>query len=241
MVKDLMQLPIRNTADYLFACSDRAGEWLFGKKATKKPNYQMIPNGIDLSRFAFDEKKRFQMRKELFIDETALVLGHVGRMTEPKNHKFLLQLFAKYHSENPNSKLLLVGDGELYEEVKQQCKQLKIADDTIMVGSKTNTEDYYQAMDAFLFPSLWEGLGIVAIEAQANGLPCLVSENIPREALVEESVKVLDLRSTDEWLLELSKVSAGNRRLVDEKLRSYDVSIVAIRLQKFYLEHEKVK
>lgn len=95
MVKDLMQLPIRNTADYLFACSDRAGEWLFGKKATKMPNYQMIPNGIDLSRFAFDEKKRFQMRKELFIDETALVLGHVGRMTEPKNHKFLLQLFAK--------------------------------------------------------------------------------------------------------------------------------------------------
>lgn len=241
MVKDLMQLPIRNTADYLFACSDRAGEWLFGKKATKKPNYQMIPNGIDLSRFAFDEKKRFQMRKELFIDETALVLGHVGRMTEPKNHKFLLQLFAKYHSENPNSKLLLVGDGELYEEVKQQCKQLKIADDTIMVGSKTNTEDYYQAMDAFLFPSLWEGLGIVAIEAQANGLPCLVSENIPREALVEESVKVLDLRASDEWLLELSKISAGNRRLIDEKLRPYDVSIVAIRLQKFYLEHEKVK
>lgn len=154
IVKDMLQLPIRRTADYLFACSDKAGKWLYGEKATKQPNYRMIPNGVDLKRFAFCEEKRQQMRHELGIAEDTFVLGHIGRITIPKNHQFLVELFAEYHKENSNSRLLLVGDGELFETVQQQCTQLGISDVVIMVGSKTNTEDYYQAMDVFVFPSL---------------------------------------------------------------------------------------
>ena len=119
IVKDMLRLPIRHTADYLFACSDKAGKWLYGEKATEQPNYWMIPNGVDLNRFAFCEEKRQQMRQELGIAEDTFVLGHIGRFTVPKNHQFLMELFAEYHEENPNSKLLLVGDGELFETVQQ--------------------------------------------------------------------------------------------------------------------------
>lgn len=242
-VKDMMQLPIRHTADYLFACSDKAGQWLYGEKAITQSNYRMIPNGIDLRRFVFNAEKRRQMRDELGISEDAFVLGHIGRVTVPKNHKFLVELFAEYHQKNPNSKLLLVGDGELYETVQQQCTQLGIKDAVIMVGSKTNTEDYYQAMDVFVFPSLWEGLGIVVIEAQANGLSCLISKNVPKEAILTGNVKALSLQSKAEWLNELEKMSVGERmRTENSGIQQYDICTIADRLQRFYLEqHEKVR
>lgn len=243
IVKDMLQLPIRRTADYLFACSDKAGKWLYGEKATKQPNYRMIPNGVDLKRFAFCERKRQQMRQELGIAEDTFVLGHIGRITVPKNHQFLVELFAEYYKENPNSKLLLVGDGELFETVQGQCTQLGISDAVIMVGSKTNTEDYYQAMDVFVFPSLWEGLGIVAIEAQANGLTCLVSENVPKEAILTENTKALSLQSKDAWIDELKKVSVGERmQTKNNSIQQYDICTIADWVQEFYLEqHEKVK
>lgn len=243
VIKDMMQLPIRYTADYLFACSDKAGVWLYGKKALTRPNYRMIPNGIDLQRFAFDEEKRRRMRQELGISDNTFVIGHVGRMTTPKNHRFLVELFAEYHKKNQNSRLLLVGDGELFEEVKQQCNRLGISDSVIMTGSKTNTEDYYQAMDVFVFPSLWEGLGIVAIEAQANGLTCLVSENVPREAILMENTKVLSIQSKGEWLDELKKVFVDERMQTKNNIiQQYDICTIADWLQQFYLEqHEKVR
>ncbi|MDO5022349.1 MAG: glycosyltransferase family 1 protein [Eubacteriales bacterium] len=243
LVKDMMQLPIRYTADFLFACSDKAGKWLYGENATRKPNYRMIPNGVDLRRFAFHEKKRKEMRNELGIAEDTFVLGHVGRIIVPKNHKFLVELFADYHGVNPNSKLLLIGNGELFETVQQQCTQLGIREAVIMVGSKTNTEDYYQAMDVFVFPSLWEGLGIVAIEAQANGLTCLVSENVPEEAILTENTNALSLQSKDAWLDGLQKVSVGERmRTPKNCMQQYDICTIADYLQRFYLEqHEKVR
>ena len=103
----------------------------------------MIPNGVDLGRFAFHEEKRKEMRQELGIAEDTFVLGHIGRITVPKNHQFLVELFADYHKENSNSRLLLVGDGELLDTVRQQCAQRGISEAVIMTGSKTNTEDYY--------------------------------------------------------------------------------------------------
>lgn len=104
-----------------------------------------------------------------------------------------MELFAEYHKENPNSRLLLVGDGELFGTVQQQCTQLGIRDAVIMVGSKTNTEDYYQAMDVFVFPSLWEGLPVSVVEAQANGLPCLLSDVITHDVDLTDKVKYLTL------------------------------------------------
>lgn len=238
-VKDAMQFPIRNTADYLFACSDKAGVWLYGRKVLTQPNYRTIPNGIDLKRFAFNAEKRQQMRKELGIAESTFVVGHVGRITTPKNHKFLIELFTEYYKKNSDSKLLLVGDGELREAVEQQCILLGVRDAVVMAGSKTNTEDYYQVMDVFVFPSLWEGLGIVAIEAQASGLPCLVSDNVPNEALLCSYVEAISLKDMTKWVVELGKVHSNKRVAELDNLSSYDICKIAEELQAFYLNQNK--
>ena len=204
VIKGIMQLPIRYQADYLFACSDKAGKWLFGEKNLTRPNYRMIPNGVDLQRFAFNDEKRNQMRNGLGIVEGTFVLGHIGRITTPKNHKFLVELFAEYHKKNQNSKLLLVGDGELFETVKQQVDQLGIHDAVIMTGSKTNTEDFYQAMDVFVFPSLWEGLPVSVVEAQANGLPCVLSDVITHDVDLTDQIQYLSLNEKRLWLKEIA-------------------------------------
>lgn len=243
IVKDMLRLPIRHTADYLFACSDKAGKWLYGEKATEQPNYRMIPNGVDLRRFAFCEEKRQQMRQDLGIAEDTFVLGHIGRFTVPKNHQFLVELFAEYHEENPNSKLLLVGDGELFETVQQQCTQLGIRDAVIMAGSKTNTEDYYQAMDVFVFPSLWEGLPVSVVEAQANGLPCLLSDVITHDVDLTDQVKYLALANKKVWLCEVAnlqrkpRIAATTENMA--KLQPFDATVVAKQLQSFYLEQDE--
>lgn len=243
IVKNIMQLPIRHTADYLFACSDKAGKWLYGEKATKQPNYRMIPNGVDLKRFAFHEEKRRQMRNQLKITEDTFVVGHIGRITVPKNHQFLVELFAAYHKENPQSRLLLVGDGELFEAVQQQCTQLGIREAVIMVGSKTNTEDYYQAMDLFVFPSLWEGLPVSVVEAQANGLICLLSDVITRDVDLTDQVKYLSLNEKSRWINEIARACPKPRTAASpenmKKLQPFDASVVAKQLQDFYLEQNE--
>lgn len=243
IVKNIMQLPIRHTADYLFACSDKAGKWLYGEKATKQPNYRMIPNGVDLRRFAFHEEKRRQMRNQLKITEDIFVVGHIGRITVPKNHQFLVELFAAYHKENPQSRLLLVGDGELFEAVQQQCTQLGIREAVIMVGSKTNTEDYYQAMDLFVFPSLWEGLPVSVVEAQANGLICLLSDVITRDVDLTDQVKYLSLNEKSRWINEIARACPKPRTAASpenmKKLQPFDASVVAKQLQDFYLEQNE--
>lgn len=243
IVKNIMQLPIRHTADYLFACSDKAGKWLYGEKATKQPNYRMIPNGVDLKRFAFHEEKRHQMRNQLKITEDTFVVGHIGRITVPKNHQFLVELFAAYHKENPKSRLLLVGDGELFEAVQQQCTQLGIREAVIMVGSKTNTEDYYQAMDIFVFPSLWEGLPVSVVEAQANGLICLLSDVITRDVDLTDQVKYLSLNEKSRWINEIARACPKPRTAASpenmKKLQPFDASVVAKQLQDFYLEQNE--
>ncbi len=242
-VKNIMQLPIRYRADYLFACSDKAGKWLYGEKATMQSNYWMVPNGVDLQRFAFNAEKRIQMRNKLGIDKDTFVLGHVGRITVPKNHKFLVELFAEYHKGNANSKLLLVGDGELFEEVKQQIAQLGINDAVVMVGSKTNTEDYYQAMDVFVFPSLWEGLPVSVVEAQANGLQCLLSDVITHDVDLTDQVKYLSLNEKKIWLAEIAVAQKKKRMAATAenmlKLQPFDAVVVAKKLQDFYLEQDE--
>lgn len=243
IVKNIMQLPIRHTADYLFACSDKAGKWLYGEKATKQPNYRMIPNGVDLKRFAFCEEKRQQMRQELGISEDTFVLGHIGRMTVPKNHQFLVKLFAEYRKKNPDSKLLLVGDGELFETVQQQCTQLGIREAVIMVGSKTNTEDYYQAMDIFVFPSLWEGLPVSVVEAQANGLQCVLADVITHDVDLTDQVKYLALNNQMGWIDAVARGRRKSRVAITSEnmlnLQPFDAAVVARNLQKFYLEQNE--
>lgn len=242
IVKRIMQLPIRKQADYLFACSDKAGKWLYGEKAITQQNYYMIPNGVDLKRFKFDVNKRNQMRMTLGIKEDMMILGHIGRLSTPKNHKFLLNVFNQYHKINSNSKLLLVGDGELFDSIKQHINKLDINDAVIMTGSKQNTEDYYQIMDIFLFPSLWEGLPVSVVEAQANGLQCIISDVITHDVDLTALIQYLPL---DEklWLGAIAEAHKKKRiGLTSEdrvRLQPFDAITVANKLQEFYLKQDE--
>lgn len=242
IVKGILQLPIRKQADFLFACSDKAGKWLFGEKAITQQNYYMIPNGVDLKRFEFDINKRNQMRMTLGIKEDTMILGHIGRLSTPKNHKFLLNVFDQYHKINSNSKLLLVGDGELFESIKQHINKLDINDAVIMTGSKQNTEDYYQIMDIFLFPSLWEGLPVSVVEAQANGLQCIISDVITHDVDLTALIQYLPL---DEklWLGAITEAHKKKRiGLTSEdrvRLQPFDAITVANKLQEFYLKQDE--
>lgn len=241
IVKYLIQLPIRHTADYLFSCSDKAGKWLFGEKAMRQAKYHLIPNCINLERFTFDLNQRKNMRMELGICDDEFVIGHVGRFAVAKNHRFLVELFSEYLKRNPQSRLLMIGDGELYESIKKQCEKNGIAQKVIMTGSCANTEKYYQAMDIFVAPSLWEGFLIVAIEAQANGLPCLLTNTITRDVGLTDLVTYLPLNDEMAWLNAFDttkdkgsrcEISVVNR----QKLSSFDSKRIAEKLESFYQE-----
>ena len=242
IVKRIMQLPIRKQADYLFACSDKAGKWLYGEKAITQQNYYMIPNGVDLKRFEFDVNKRNQMRMTLGIKKDMMILGHIGRLSTTKNHKFLLNVFNKYHKINSNSKLLLVGDGELFDCIKEHIDKLNISDAVIMTGSKQNTEDYYQVMDIFVFPSLWEGLPVSVVEAQANGLQCLISDVITHDVDLTDLIQYLPL-DEELWLGAIVEAYKKKRMgLTNEniqRLQPFNALTVANKLQEFYLKQDE--
>ena len=238
IVKAIMQYPLRYQADYYLACSDIAGEWLFGKKILQKSNYRVFPNAIDAERFVFDANKRNQVRAKLGI-QGKFAVGHVGRMTDSKNHRFLISVFAELSKVNDDAVLLLVGDGELRADVEKQIEENGLSEKVLLLGSKTNTEDFYQAMDVFVFPSLWEGLGIVAIEAQAAGLPCVVSERIPKEVdLGIGLVHFLNLSDGEKMWAETIRSKTGSERaegLAAVRDAGYDIVDNAKKIQEFYL------
>lgn len=232
LIKDMMQYPVRYQADYLFACSEKAGKWLFGNK-----KFLVIPNAIDSKRFAYNEDIRSQIRKELDI-ENKYVIGTVGRLTEPKNHKFLIKVFARIYKENQNSILLIIGNGELKEDLKKQAKKLSIDNSVVFLGEKDNIQDYYQAMDCFALPSLWEGLGIVGIEAQCSGLLCIISDKVPSNIDMKiDLVKFIGLDNIELWVKELQGKNIDRKSRIKEIIMAgYDITENARKLQDFYLK-----
>ena len=240
LVKAVMQYPLRYQADYFFGCSKEAGVWLFGSKVANSDRFYILKNGIDINRFLFNKNKRKKIREQLKVSDSTLVIGHVGRFNKAKNHDFLIELFAELNKKMSDSKLLLVGDGELKEHLKDKCKECNVEDDVIFVGAQSNTEEYYWAMDLFCFPSLWEGLGIVVIEAQVSGLQCFVSTNVPDEADIGLSLMTkIDLNSSKrEWIDKMLEHVDYNR-LVDTAIirkSGYDISNSVAMMQKFYME-----
>lgn len=193
LVKNIIQYPIRDIADYLFACSNEAGSWLFGKKSLNKEHYKVIKNAIDVDKYVFNEVKRKEIRKNLDIEDK-FVVGHVGSFTYPKNHKFLIDIFYKVQMQNKKAVLLLVGDGDLRAQIEKQINSLGIKDRVILTGAVSNVNDYLQAMDIFVFPSIFEGLGMATIEAQASGLRCIISDIVPKDAFITDLIESLSLK-----------------------------------------------
>ncbi|MGL5260450.1 MAG: glycosyltransferase family 1 protein [Lachnospiraceae bacterium] len=172
-----------------YACSKPAGKWMF-----KKASYTLVKNGIDLSKYSFDIEKREIMRKELQIEDK-FVIGHVGNFVKAKNHGFILEIvseIAKIKGKE-NMTLLLVGDGELRETIEEKIKALELEECVQLLGIRENVADLLQAMDCYLFPSVYEGLPVALVEAQAIGLPCFISDTIAKEIKMTEYLYIKDL------------------------------------------------
>ncbi|MHA6485280.1 glycosyltransferase family 1 protein [Paenibacillus sp. strain BS8-2] len=185
-------------SDY-FACSARAGEWLFGKRKQRSEKVTVLHNAVNASEFRYNASVRQAVRHELGAGD-AIVIGHIGRFNEQKNHKFLLQLFEQIHLRNPNTLLLLAGDGHLRSAMEEEAKRLGISGAVRFLGVREDVAALLQAMDVFLFPSLFEGLPVVLVEAQAAGLRCVVSDAITEEADITGRVSFLSLNQPiDVW------------------------------------------
>ena len=224
-------------ATHYFACSSDAGRWLFGNRAVKSGKVYIIKNAIDLSRFRFNLDIRNKTRKELGL-ENAWIVGSVARLDYQKNHALTIQIFKCILKNKPNAHLLLVGEGELEKEIRAQVKSLGLSNNVHFLGVRMDVPNLLMAMDVFLLPSLFEGFGIVYIEAQAASLPCIGSD-IPgaKDTVITPLIKALPLASIpDKWAETV--LSFQNTPRTDESLlikkAGFDIVEQATKLEKFY-------
>lgn len=232
-INEYARVNINKYANYRCACSTDAARWLFG---TDDVIY--IKNAIDLNKYAFDENERTAVRAELGIGNE-FVIGHVGRFDYQKNHEFLLNVFSRIVKNSKDSKLILVGDGVLRNDIEKHISELGLNENVIMLGIRDDVSRIFNAFDLFLLPSRFEGLGIVLIEAQANGLKCIASEVVPSEANAGNNVMYLPF-DDKKWCEEI--LNTNLNRKADISLlreRGYDIKIEADKLCKMYLKFSK--
>ena len=231
--------PTRYIADHFFTCSKAAGIARYGRKVgNDSERCQVLNNAVDTVKFVFNPQMRQQMRSALHIKENAVVIGHVGRFVEAKNHLFLIDVFSKIFKRNSNAVLLLIGDGELRPEIERAIVEKQLDNAVILTGVRPNVWDYYQAMDVFLFPSVYEGLPVSMVEAQAAGLPCCVSANVPGDAAITDLVDYLPLENGAEKWAEIVLEKAGKPRVDmrnEIQAAGFDVASTANWLEKYYL------
>ncbi|MDD6790449.1 MAG: glycosyltransferase family 1 protein [Lachnospira sp.] len=186
---------VKRIATDFWACSTEAAKWFYG--STK--GCRIIPNAIDIPKFKFDAGIREEYRRNLGI-ENKHVIGHVGRFHFQKNHEFLIRIFAQYVRKDSKAHLLLVGQGELEEKIRQMVRSMNLEEYVTFLGVRMDLPELYQAMDLFLLPSVFEGLPVVALEAQASGLPCILADSVSPETKVNDNVQFLSLKdSEDVW------------------------------------------
>ena len=223
-----------------FACSEQAAHWLLGKHWNKALLLQK--NAIDTERFQFDDCLRKQYRQSWGIIDDCMVIGHVGSLTEIKNHQFLITVFHQLHRNHPNSRLVLVGNGWLEEKLKRQVLNLSIQDAVIFLGDRSDVNEILNSVDVFVLPSISEGFSMATLEAQCNGLPCLVSDTLPKEVRITPLVHSLSLKhSIKEWvqkIMELYTQYRNNDRTIHAASiieAGYDIQDNARWLQHYYL------
>lgn len=226
-------------ATHLWACSGDAARFLFAPRALAEENFTLIPNGIETEHFRFDPAARETVRTQLGLTDHFLV-GNVGRLCRQKNQTFLLDVFAEVLKLRPDSRLLLVGEGEDRAALESKAAALGVADKVMFYGVTGHVEQLYHAMDVFVFPSQFEGLGIVAVEAQASGLPTLCSDRVPSEAHLTDLSRILPLESgAQAWAtaaLSMCAADTDRTRAADAvKTAGFDVHDTARRLQTAYL------
>lgn len=220
----------------LAACTEYAGKWLFGSS-----QFTVFKNAIDLSSFSFNRSIRNEQRVGLGAQDDTLVLGNIGRFIPQKNQLFLLDVFKAVYAQNPNSILVICGDGKLRPQAEEKARSLGIASAVRFLGQISNVQDVYQALDLFVLPSLYEGLGMVAIEAQASGLPCICSERVPNEVALSGRCGFVPLGAGVEgWsnAILTTRTDVVNRSDSQASLgfESYDIFRAAPKLEEYYLK-----
>lgn len=219
------------------ACSWKAADWLFGEQIPRN-KIRIMKNAIEVERFRFNPEVRERIRTELGLGNS-LVLGTVGRLAYQKNHTFLIEVFQEFHKKHRNAKLIIVGDGDLRRNLENQICKNGLEDMVLLLGWKPAVENYLQAMDCFLLPSRFEGLGIAAVEAAASGLPCIVSDQVPEDLKFIEGIQYVPLQ-VPAWVSALEKAFAKpvDRQSGTELVRvaGYDVRQQAKVLESLYEE-----
>ena len=226
-------------ATALFACGRDAGDWMFGGAP-----YTVVNNAIDAAQYRYRQAHAREERQALGIAEDAFVVGHVGRFCPVKNHAFLLDVFDQLRQENERAVLLLVGDGELRSSMEEKAKTMGLEDYVLFTGVRSDVCDLMQAMDVFVFPSLYEGLPVSLVEAQAAGLPCVISDGVPEACMLTDLVQRVALEeSARQWTERILATRATVRRDRFEEIAAggYDIVSNAAWLQQYYVDQWKAK
>ena len=223
---------------HMFMCGEESGEWLFGKK--NKDKFIQLNNAIDAEKYTYNCVKRQEIRETFGISENQIVVGHVGRFDPQKNHKFIIDIFAEVQKQDKNAVLLLVGDDKsaIGKEIHQKVEQLGLQN-VIFTGVRSDVSDLMQAMDVFLFPSLFEGLSVASVEAQAAGLPVLISDGVPIECKKTNLVRQINLKSgATVWAEAVINAAKIQRKNTFEEIKNagFDIKENVLKLQEFYIK-----
>ena len=224
---------------HMFTCGEEAGIWLYGKK--QQDHVIMMNNAIDAKLYQYHPAVEEEMRKELGL-EGKFVIGHVGRFFPQKNHTFLIDIFAKVYQQNKNAVLLLVGGGELETEIKAKVEELNLTEAVKFLGVRSDIHRLMQAFDVFILPSLFEGFPVTMVEAQAAGLPCIISDQVPPQCAITKNVEIISLKqSPQQWAERLLSYQNTKKQNTYETIvkQNFDIKANAKWLQKFYLEELK--
>lgn len=233
-IKIIMKHLYAVDANVLFACSDAAGKYMFGKK-----KFEIINNAIIADNFIFSEAIREDKRRKLKI-ENKFVVGNVGRFAIEKNQRFVVEVFEKLSEICSDAVLLLIGEGSMQDDIKAMVDKKGLQDRVLFLGNRCDVAELYQVMDVFLMPSLFEGLGIVGVEAQAAGTPTVCTNTLPDEIKVSPLIYRMDLDAPiDEWVDMVLNAAENPQRHTNMKKyiveANYDMDALAKKMEKFYL------
>lgn len=234
-IKVYYKTQIAKYATHLWACGVQAGNWMFDNE-----KYEIVRNAIDTERYRYALDIRQQIRI-IFHFRRSLIVGHVGNFTPAKNHVFLIDIFAEIKKIRPDAKLLLVGGGEGMTAIQQKAEKLGLKDSVIFTGVRSDVNHLLQAMDVFVFPSLYEGLPVTMVEAQAAGLPCVISDKVPDECIVTEGLVTVQKLSdsAENWAKHIVSRANIQREDTGEQIKAhgFDIAKNAKWLEEFYLKH----
>lgn len=219
--------------DY-FACSEKAGRWMFGDTTFEKGKVVVMKNAIDFDRFRPDQDFVESRKKDLEIEDK-YVIGCIGRFTFAKNHKFLINVFSEIMKKRDDVVLLLVGDGELRSDIVRWIKEKNIQDNTILVGQVADPENYYRLCNVVAVPSLFEGLSLTTIESQIAGVPVVISNAVPDEAIISNGItKINDTNSVSLWVSSLMSEKVVS---LNDSSQDYNIENAVIKVEEWYLRH----